>query len=42
MMWILRKFINPMEDVEIIEVLLDRLKKSKDNEAFLKSMNTTD
>jgi transcription termination factor Rho len=40
MMWVLRTFINPMEDVEIIEVILDRLKKSKDNEAFLKSMNT--
>ncbi|MDR3325350.1 MAG: transcription termination factor Rho [Spirochaetaceae bacterium] len=40
MMWILRKFINPMEDVEIIEMLIDRMKKSKNNEALLKSMNT--
>ncbi|MDR2864413.1 MAG: transcription termination factor Rho [Spirochaetaceae bacterium] len=40
MMWILRKFINPMEDVEIIEMLVDKMKKSKNNEAFLKSMNT--
>jgi transcription termination factor Rho len=38
--WILRKFINPMEDVEIIELLIDRMKKSKNNEAFLNSMNT--
>ncbi len=39
-MWILRKFINPMDDTEIIELLIDRMKKSKNNEAFLRSMNT--
>jgi transcription termination factor Rho len=39
-MWILRKVINPMDDVEIIELLVDRMKKSKNNEVFLKSMNT--
>ncbi|MDR1252138.1 MAG: transcription termination factor Rho [Treponema sp.] len=38
--WILRKVINPMDDIEIIELLVDRMKKSKNNEAFLKSMNT--
>ncbi|MDR2482286.1 MAG: transcription termination factor Rho [Treponema sp.] len=38
--WILRKAINPMDDIEIIELLVDRMKKSKNNEAFLKSMNT--
>ncbi|HNQ97881.1 MAG TPA: transcription termination factor Rho, partial [Treponemataceae bacterium] len=38
--WILRKVINPMDDAEIMELLLDRMKKSKNNEAFLKSMNT--
>jgi transcription termination factor Rho len=37
--WILRKVINPMEDAEIVELLIDRMKKSKDNEAFLRSMN---
>jgi transcription termination factor Rho len=39
-MWILRKVINPMDDIEIIELLVDRMKKSKNNEVFLKSMNT--
>jgi transcription termination factor Rho len=39
-MWILRKVINPMDDIEIIELLIDRMKKSKNNEMFLKSMNT--
>jgi transcription termination factor Rho len=38
--WILRKVINPMDDIEIIELLVDRMKKSKNNEAFLRSMNT--
>jgi transcription termination factor Rho len=38
--WILRKVINPMDDVEIIELLNDRMKRSKTNEEFLKSMNT--
>ncbi len=38
--WILRKVINPMDDIEIIELLIDKLKKSKDNASFLKSMNT--
>jgi transcription termination factor Rho len=39
-MWILRKVINPMDDVEIMEMLVDKMKKSKNNEAFLNSMNT--
>ncbi|MCL2382521.1 MAG: transcription termination factor Rho [Treponema sp.] len=38
--WILRKVINPMDDIEIIELLVDRMKKSRNNEAFLRSMNT--
>ncbi len=39
-MWVLRKVINPMDDMEIIELLIDRMRKSKNNEAFLASMNT--
>jgi transcription termination factor Rho len=38
--WVLRKVINPMDDIEIIELLIDRMMKSKNNDAFLKSMNT--
>ncbi|MCL2479964.1 MAG: transcription termination factor Rho, partial [Treponema sp.] len=38
--WVLRKVINPMDDIEIIELLVDKMKKSRNNEAFLKSMNT--
>jgi transcription termination factor Rho len=40
-MWVLRKAINPMDDSEVLELLVDRMSKSKDNAAFLKSMNTT-
>jgi len=29
-----------MDDIEIIELLIDRMRKSRNNEAFLKSMNT--
>ncbi len=38
--WVLRKVISPMDDGEIMELLLDRMKKTKNNEAFLKSMNS--
>lgn len=39
-MWVLRKVINPMDDVEIIELLIDRMRKTKNNKTFLQSMNT--
>jgi transcription termination factor Rho len=39
-MWVLRKFISSMDDIEIIDMLVDKMKKSKNNEAFLRSMNT--
>ncbi|AEJ62296.1 transcription termination factor Rho [Spirochaeta thermophila DSM 6578] len=38
--WILRKFLNPLDDVEIIEFLIDKMSKTKNNEVFLNSMNT--
>lgn len=40
--WVLRKVINPMDDAEIIELLIDRMKKSRTNEVFLRSMNSMD
>ena len=39
-MWILRKAINPMDDVAIIELIIDKMSKTKTNELFLSSMNT--
>lgn len=39
-LWVLRKVINPMEDNEIIELILNQMKKSRNNDAFLAMMNT--
>lgn len=41
-MWILRNALNPLEDIEMTELLIDRMRKTKNNESFLRSMNTTD
>ncbi len=38
-MWILRKFLSTMDEVEAMEFLLSKLAKFKINEEFLKSMN---
>lgn len=38
-MWILRKVLNPMEDADMLELIRDKMRKTKDNEAFLASMN---
>ncbi len=38
--WVLRKVINPMDDAEIVELLIDRMGKTKDNAVFLRSMNS--
>jgi transcription termination factor Rho len=40
-MWVLRKVINPMDDMEITELMIDKMRKTKNNEAFLRSMNTS-
>jgi transcription termination factor Rho len=39
--WALRNAINPMEDIEMTELLIDKMRKTKNNEAFLRSMNTS-
>ena len=38
--WALRNIINGFEDVEMTEFLVDKMRKTKNNEAFLRSMNT--
>ena len=40
-MWVLRKVINPMDDMEITELLVEKMRKTKNNDAFLRSMNTS-
>ena len=37
---LLSKVLNPMEDADILELIMDKMKKTKDNDAFLLSMNT--
>ncbi|WGK69759.1 transcription termination factor Rho [Candidatus Haliotispira prima] len=39
-MWVLRNFINPMDDIEATELIIDKMKKSRNNGVFLKAMNT--
>lgn len=39
-LWVLRKVISPMEDAEVMELILGQMRKSKDNAAFLAAMNT--
>lgn len=37
--WILRKVLNPLSTVEAMELLLDKMSKSKSNAEFLASMS---
>ncbi len=37
-MWLLRKFLHPMDDLEATEFLVDKLKASKDNNDFFELM----
>ena len=37
-LWILRKFLHPMEEVEAMEFLFDRLQKTQTNEEFFNAM----
>jgi len=37
---VLRKFISSMTNVEAMEILIDRIKKTKTNTEFLESMNS--
>jgi transcription termination factor Rho len=38
-MWLMRKFLADMNPVEAMEFLSDRIKRTKDNDEFLLSMN---
>jgi transcription termination factor Rho len=38
--WIIRNAISDMDDVDQTPFLIDKMSKSKNNEAFLKSINT--
>ncbi len=38
-LWVLRKVLYGMDDVELLEFLIEKMKKTKDNDAFINSMN---
>jgi transcription termination factor Rho len=38
-LWVLRKVMHPMDEIEIMELLLEKMKATKNNAAFLRSMN---
>jgi transcription termination factor Rho len=40
-MWVLRKVLSPMDDMECTEMIVDKMRKTKNNEAFLQGMNTS-
>ena len=37
--WLLRKLLHPMDDLQAVEFLIDKLKATKSNDEFIKSMN---
>lgn len=40
-LWVLRKAVATLDDINVIELLIDKMKKTKNNEEFLSSMNTS-
>jgi transcription termination factor Rho len=39
-LWVLRKFISTMSSTEIMELLIDKMKATKNNKAFFRAMNS--
>lgn len=39
--WLLRKLLHPMNDLQAVEFLIDKMKATKSNAQFIKSMNRT-
>ncbi len=37
--WVIRRVLNPLNDVEAMELLIEKMKKTKNNKSFLESMN---
>ena len=38
-LWVLRKVLQPMDEIEVMELLIEKMKATKNNAAFLRSMN---
>ncbi|MFW6138234.1 MAG: transcription termination factor Rho [Spirochaetota bacterium] len=39
-LWVLRKVLHPMDEIEVMELLIEKMKATKNNAAFLRSMNS--
>jgi len=40
-LWVLRRVLHPMNEIEVIELLKEKMKATKNNRAFLRSMNNS-
>jgi len=40
-LWVLRKVLHTMDEIEVMELLLEKMKATKNNAAFLRSMNNS-
>ncbi len=40
-LWVLRKVMQPMDEIEVMELLIEKMKATKNNAAFLRSMNNS-
>jgi transcription termination factor Rho len=40
-MWVLRKVLHNMDEIEIMELLIEKMQSTKTNAAFLRSMNNS-
>ncbi len=38
--WVLRKVLNPLNTVDSMEFLIDKMRATQDNEEFIASMNS--
>jgi transcription termination factor Rho len=40
-LWVLRKVMQPMDEIEVMDLLLEKMRATKTNAAFLRSMNNS-
>jgi transcription termination factor Rho len=40
-LWVLRKVMQPMDEIEVMDLLIEKMRATKNNAAFLRSMNNS-
>jgi transcription termination factor Rho len=40
-LWVLRKVTQPMDEIEVMDLLIEKMHATKNNAAFLRSMNNS-